>query len=183
MNKIFLGALVGSIILFAWQSLSWTALGIHDNTFQYSPAQDTLIHVMEKNLSVPGQYLIPMPAEGTTEEEKESFRRSREGKPWAVVTYHSYYNLDMLGPLARGWLISLCCVLILCINIQQFQRIKFGRILLTSISYGLVGFLFISYNNHIWFSTPWTVLTGELIDSLMGWGLCGAWLGLWYSRK
>lgn len=183
MNKIFLGALVGGIILFGWQSLSWTALGIHDNAFRYSPSQDTLIEVLGKELAIPGNYLIPMPAEGTSEEEKETFRNSREGKPWAIVTYHNYYKMDMLGPVIRGFGVAILCVLLLCINIQRFQRIKMSSILITSLSYGLVSFLFISYNNHIWFSTPWTVIGGELADSLAGWGLCGLWLGLWYVRK
>ena len=63
MNKIILGTLVGGIILFGWLSLSWTALGIHDNAFQYAPNQDTIIQSLQKNLTVPGNYLIPMPAE------------------------------------------------------------------------------------------------------------------------
>ena len=183
MNKIIVGALVGGIILFGWQALSWTALGIHDDAFQYAPNQDTIIESLQKNLTVPGNYLIPMPAEGTSEEEKEAFRASREGKPWAIVTYHGYYKMDMLEPVLRGFLVAILCVLLLCFNIQQFQRIKMARVVLTALSYGLVSFLCISYNNHIWFSTPWTVIGGELADSLIGWGLCGMWLGLWYARK
>lgn len=183
MNKIFLGSLVGGIILFGWQSLSWTSLGVHDNTFQYTPAQDSLIRVLEQSIPSNGTYLVPSGVPGTTEEEKENLMKSREGKPWAIISFHNYYQLDMIGPVIRGFLTAILCVLLLCLNVQQFHRIKWWKVLLVSVSYGLVSFLFISYNDHIWFSTPWTVLSGQLIDCLAGWGLCGVWLGLWFSRK
>lgn len=183
MNKFLVGALVGSIILFGWQTISWTGAGIHDETFSYAPAQDSIINYLNQNLRVPGQYRIPNEVPGTPEDQKERFWKNMEGRPWAIVTYHDYYKYDMLTPALRGYLISLACVLILCWNIIQFNRIKFWRIFLTALGYGMVSFLFISFNGHNWFGTPWSVMRGELIDAIVGWGCCGAWLGLWYKKK
>ena len=182
MKKVLLGALVGSIILFGWQSFSWTGMGIHDETYSYAPAQDSVIDFLQKQLKTTGQYRIPNNLPGNSND-NEAFWKSREGKPWAIVTYHDYYKYDMLSPTLRGFLISFICVLILCINIEQFNKKKFWRILLTALSYGIVSFLFVSYNQHNWFQTPWSVLNGELIDAIAAWGLSGLWLGVWFSQK
>ena len=50
MKKIFLGSLVGAILLFGWQSLSWTVLGIHEKAMSYTPAQDSLLNTLSNTL-------------------------------------------------------------------------------------------------------------------------------------
>lgn len=183
MNKILTGTLVGSIILFGWQTLSWTSLGVHDSSFKFAPAQDSVIAYLEKNIPEQGVYLIPSKLPGSSQVEEETFSRKLEGKPWAMVTYHDYYNVDMISPVIRGFLICLLSVLLVCITIQRFERKRFFGVFFSTLSFGLVSFLFVSYSNHNWFYTPWHYLTGELIDCLAGWSLCGVWLGLWFKRK
>jgi len=183
MRKVLLGALVGGIILFGWQAISWTGLGIHDDAYKFSPAQDSIINYLQNNLSGPGQYLIPRTYDGASQAETESFQRKLEGKPWAVITYHDYYENDMLSPVVRGLLISIFTCLLVNIVLYQFGRKKFVPVFYSTVCIGMVSFLFVWYNGHNWFSTPWSVLTGELVDAIVGWSLCGAWLGLWYGRK
>jgi hypothetical protein len=173
MKKIVIGSLVGAILLFGWQSLSWTTMGIHDNAFQYASSQDTILANLQQNLNTDGQYLIPRLPAGSTHEEEEKFWKDREGKPWAVVSYHSAHHFDMVMPIVRGFLIALICVFLLCTIIQKFGHKRFGGIFYTAFVFGLVSFLFVWYNGHNWFETPWTVLTGEMIDCLVGWSLAG----------
>lgn len=183
MKKILIGTLVGSIILFGWQTISWTSSGIHQESFKFAPSQDSIIDFLQKNIPEPGVYMIPGKIPGSSALEEETFMKKMEGKPWALVTYHNYFKVDMMGPVIRGFLICLVCMLLVCINLSGLEKRSFARIFFSTLSFGLVSFLFISYSNHNWFSTPWHYLTGELIDSLAGWSLCGLWLGLWYKRK
>lgn len=183
MKKILIGTIVGAIILFGWQSMSWTGLGIHNDSFKFAPAQDSVISSLEKNLPEPGMYRIPNWVPGSSQLEQDALMKKMEGRPWAIVTYHNYYDGDMFKPIIRGFLICLVCVLLVCLVINQFAKPNFINVFLTAVGFGLVSFLSVSYIGHNWFNTPWHYLTGELIDSIVGWGLCGIWLGLWNNRR
>ena|ERR1035437_7876688 len=182
MKKIIVGAFVGAILLFAWQSLSWTVLHIHDQAYQYTDKQDTLLSVLKANLK-DGQYMIPRAAPGTSRDNMEKISKDMNGKPWATVTYHNEYKYDMVMPMVRGFLIALVSVLLVCFVIQKFAKRNMASIFWSVLSFGLVCFFFVWYNQHNWFQTSWVVIKGELIDNLAGWGLCGIWLGWWYSKK
>jgi hypothetical protein len=183
MKKIIIGSFVGAIILFGWQSLSWTALKLHNGAYKYSPAQDSILSTLKNSLKEDGQYMLPRAPEGTSHEEMQKMGEQLNGKPWAIVTYHSAYRFDMIMPMVRGFLISLICVLLVCLVIQKFARKNMSSIFGSVLTFGLVCFLFVWYNQHNWFQTSWEVLRGELIDSVAGWGICGLWLGWWYSKK
>ena len=48
MKKLFVGALVGGLILFIWQFLSWSLLNIHLPEMQYTPAQDEILSALSE---------------------------------------------------------------------------------------------------------------------------------------
>ena len=59
MKKTIIGTLVGGIILFMWQFLSWTALDLHRSAQNYSPKQDTILSYLSANLEKEGGYFLP----------------------------------------------------------------------------------------------------------------------------
>ena len=183
MKKIIIGSLIGAILLFGWQSLSWTALHIHDDAYQYTSSQETLLTTLKNNLPNEGQYILPSIPPNSSPDAMDSLSRKMNGNPWAIISYHKSYEYDMVMPIVRGFLIALVCVLLVCLVIQKFAKKSFISIFGSVLTFGLVSFLFVWYNQHNWFHTPWSILNGELIDNLVGWGLCGLWLGWWYSRK
>lgn len=183
MKNIIIGSLVGSILLFGWQSLSWTSLHIHDDAYQYTSSQETLLTTLKNNLPNEGQYILPSTPPDASADAMDSLGRKMNGNPWAIITYHNSYEYNMAMPIVRGFLIALVCVLLVCLVIQKFAKKSFLSIFGSVLTFGLVSFLFVWYNQHNWFNTPWSILKGELIDNLVGWSLCGLWLGWWYSRK
>ncbi|MFK7775379.1 MAG: hypothetical protein AB8F94_24780 [Saprospiraceae bacterium] len=52
--------------------------------------------------------------------------------------------------------------------------------LLASLAVGAIGYLTIPYLHQVWMETD---STGYLIDTVVAWGLVGAWLGWWLNRK
>ncbi|WP_236973473.1 hypothetical protein [Membranihabitans maritimus] len=58
MSKIWIGSLVGGLILFIWQFLSWSMLNIHDNEMEYTPNQVQILEVLNENLEE-GNYFLP----------------------------------------------------------------------------------------------------------------------------
>jgi thioesterase domain-containing protein len=54
MKKLIIGSLVGAALLFGWQSLSWTALHIHDDAYLYSSNQDSILATLSRQLPAEG---------------------------------------------------------------------------------------------------------------------------------
>ena len=69
MKKTIIGAIVGGIIIFIWQFLSWTVLNTHEAAQQYTPNQEAIMAALEANLPDDGGYYIPGLAPGASEEE------------------------------------------------------------------------------------------------------------------
>jgi hypothetical protein len=183
MKKLIIGSLVATLLLFGWQSLSWTALHVHDDAYRYTAEQDTLLSSIRAHLPTEGQYYIPRLPDNASPEDMEKMEEQMNGKPWAVVTYHETYKAGMGSRILRGFLIGLFCSLIVCLVIQKLALKSFWNVFSTVITFALVSFFYVWYNQQIWFDVPWSVLKGEMIDIFASWGLCGIWLGWWYSRK
>src|SRR4051794_82212 len=185
MKKALIGSFVGAIILFGWQALSWTTLHVHDKGVKYTPAQDALLQTISSTLKSEGTYYVPMADPSLSQEEKMKYQEQMNGKPWAIVTYHSTMNTDMVLPIVRGFLISFISVLLACLVLRRFDPAykNFLSVFTSVLTFGAICFIYVWYNQHNWFQTGWDVLWGEMIDDLVSWGLCGLWLGWLYSRK
>ena len=60
MKKLWIAALVGGIIIFIWQTLSWTAiLNLHHGSQEYTPKQDTIMSFLNTQFSEDGSYFLP----------------------------------------------------------------------------------------------------------------------------
>jgi len=59
MKKYLIGSVAGAVIFFAWQGLSWMALGIHDSGMKYHPAQKEIMDVITANTTEEGLYMLP----------------------------------------------------------------------------------------------------------------------------
>ena len=85
MKKMIIGAIVGGIILFAWQFLTWGVLNLHEAQQQYTPKQDSVLAYLGTQFSEDGAYFMPNYAPGTSRDEIEKQMKAMEGKPWAQV--------------------------------------------------------------------------------------------------
>jgi hypothetical protein len=183
MKKWLIGSLVGAILVFLWQFLSWTILPIHSGEAKYTPAQTEILNSISASIKEDGVYMLPTVQSGTSMEEMEKFGKEHDGKPWATVIYRTEYKSDMVMPMVRGFLIDLVLVFLLIYILTRGGTPTSMRIFAGSIAVGLFTFLVGPYTMHNWFQTPTEAYTGHLIDAFVTWGLCGIWLGWWLNRK
>ena len=54
MKKSLIGAIVGGIIIFIWQFLSWTLINLHKPAQQYTEKQEAVMAVLNSNLEEGG---------------------------------------------------------------------------------------------------------------------------------
>lgn len=180
MKKWIIGALVGALIVFVWQAASWMFLGVHDNDMKYHPAQKEIMDVLTANTKEDGMYMLPS---APTKKEQQDMMESMEGKPWASIIYHQSFINDMTMSMIRGFLVNFVLVLLLVIILTKGGLPGFNGFLTGSLAVGVFTFLYGPYTGHIWFDLPWHMIRGEIIDAIVAWGLCGAWLGWWMNRK
>jgi len=180
MKRLLVAAIVGGIIIFLWQFLSFAALDLHRVAQQYTPKQDTIMSVLRSNL-VEGRYFIPTVPENASNEEEVKLMDEMEGKDWAIIDYNSKWETNMASNMTRGLLINIIIVYLLGWILTRGGSLSFSTIFLSSVFVGLIAFFNFPYTSFIWYKTPGVWM--DLLDALVAWGLTGAWLGWYLNRK
>ncbi len=184
MKKSLIGAIIGGLLIFIWQTLSWTILDIHRPSQDYTAKQDTIMKFLNATLEKEGGYMMPTVPRGTSWEEASKAGEKSLGKPWAFIQYHQSFNTsmnDMYMNMFRGLVASIFMVWLLCWIIGKWNRPGFINIFMACIFTGLIIFIYEPYNTYIWYKI--FDVRAHLVDALAGWGICGIWLGFWMGRK
>lgn len=179
MSKKLIAAVVGGLIIFIWQFLSWALINIHVSQTSYTPNQDKVMQVLSENLKE-GSYMLPSVAKGASAEEHEALMKSASGKPWAMVHYRDQYNMSQGMNMFRGVVVDIFAVFLLVMILVKIDGLDFMTCLTTCLSVGIIGYLTTFYTNSIWFETN---SIPDLIDAIVQWGICGAWLGFFLGRN
>lgn len=181
MKKAIVGALVGAVLVFGWQAVSHMFLHHQDAAYKQVAGQESVIQTLSGIFKEDGQYLVPRSSPNSSQEEMAKFNEGMQGKPFAIVTYHSADKSNMGMSVARSFTTAFLSVLIFILLIGKNPG-SFFSIFIKSIGIAIFVFLFVYYNSNIWLQTPWEVIRPELIDLLAAWGLCGIWLGWWLNK-
>ncbi len=179
MKNQLIATLVAGVILFIWQSLSWSMLNVHGSEMQYTDKQDTVLQALGQHLKE-GTYFLPLVAPGSTSEQEQAYYAKMAGKPWATVSYHESMNMNMGMNMFRGIVVDFLAAFLLVWLLLKMPNLTFKTALLSSLAVGGIGYLTISYLNSIWFESD---SLGHLADALVQWGLVGGWLGWYLTRK
>lgn len=182
MKKWLVGSLVGAVLLFFWQFISWGVSGLHDDEYKKHPQQEQVMSALSALMKEDGQYMIPRDDPGASNAEREKAMQDMAGKPWAVINYKAVYEVDMVGPMIRGFLVDLVIVLLLISVLGKRTDLSMGSVYIGSLAIGFVGYLWHPYTQHIWFQTPQAVITGALLDWIIAYSIVGLWLGFWLKR-
>ena len=84
MKKQLIAAIVGGLILFIWQFVSWALVPLHKEVYGYTPNQDKIMEALNQNITEPGTYMLPNVAPGTSQEAAQAEMQNRMGNPGPV---------------------------------------------------------------------------------------------------
>ena len=183
MKKTIIGALVGAIIIFAWQFLSFAAVNFHKPAQNYTEKQTAILDFLNSQGIEEGGYIMPALPETATREEHEALMKESDGKPWAIVQYHKkgeWTMSSMIMNMVRGFLVNFVIMLLFIWILRRMAAPTFGTILATSLFVGLITFFNAPYTGHIWYQT--FDIWAYFMDAIVAWGLVGIWLGWWMRR-
>ena len=179
MKKLIIGAIVGSLILFIWQFLSWAMLDLHGSQMEYTSQQDAILEALASAELEEGDYFVPRAPRGAPDEEAQAVMVANEGKPWALIQYRKSMTNQMGMNMFRAWAIALVSVLFLAWLLAQFAELNLKKAVMAAISVGIIGYLTIPYLNSVWFEGN---TMPDLIDAIVPWAVVGCWLGWWMNR-
>jgi len=180
MKKTLIGALVGALIIFLWQFLSFAVVNLHKPAQQYTDKQEAIMSFLNSQGLKEGGYILPQAGNNATMDEHEQFMKNAEGKPWAIIQYHNSLKNNMVMNMIRGYIVNVIIVLLFCWLINRFNAVNFSRIVTAALVVGLISFLNEPYTGYIWYQNfdIWAFLG----DAVISWGLTGLWLAWWLTR-
>lgn len=178
MKKSIIAAIIGGIILFLWQFLSWQALQLHSSQTSYTPQQNAILQCLQDNNLEAGEYFLPTVQPDDTN--YDGYFEEYMGKPWATLQYHDKLSNTMPLNMVRGLTLNIVIVFLFCFLLKGQADLSFKKVILSSLSVGMISYLIFPYLNSVWFETN---TIPDLIDAFVQWGLLGAWLGWYLPRK
>jgi hypothetical protein len=173
MKKQLISVIVGALILFIYQFLSWGLLNLHGDNQRYTPNEEKILEALAQNLDE-GNYFVPNLPPGASAADHEAFAQKWDGKPWATIQYHKSMETSMTMNLVRGMVIDLLAIWLLVWLFSKMDRPTFQTTVMASLAIGFIAYLTIPYLYTVWYKVG---STAYLIDTVIQWGLVGAWLG------
>ena len=183
MKKTIIGSLVGPIIIFLWQFLSFAAVNLHKPAQQYTEKQEAIMSFLNNQGLQEGGYFMPGLPETATRAEMEAAMKATDGKPWARIEYHNKAENNtnaMIMNMIRGLLVNIVIVFLFCWLVGKINNPGFGTILGGALAVGMIGFLNQPYTLFIWYKS--FDIWANFLDAVVMWGLAGIWLAWWLRR-
>lgn len=184
MKRTLIGAIVGGLLIFIWQFLSFALLDLHRPAQNYTPNQDVILQTLAANLEKEGGYILPNLPSGASQDDHTKLMEQANGKPWASIQYHKSHKASvsaMVMNMVRGFLSNVIMVILLLFILNKINLKSFGTMFASCLAVGLITFINQPYTGNIWYE--FFDIWAYLIDSLVSWGLCGIWLGWLYNRR
>ena len=178
MKNTLLFTIVGGLMLFVWQFMSFAMLNLHGSASEHTPLQDEILERLAELKLEEGMYAL-----GTLAQEDyndpakvEAYLSEQDGQPWAILNYHHAWQSDMTPNLIRSMLINLLLAFGFLWVMRKLAIEGTGERIAAAVGIGLIGFFFHPYSQFIWFEAP--DIYAHLLDSIVPFALLG-----WLSSK
>jgi len=182
MKKTIIGALVGTLVYFGFQTVMWMG-GFHMDFYTYAAKQDTVLASLTANLPAEGMYMMPMADSKSPDfkSRQQEIEKTMVGNPWAMVFYHPRMSESSASYLIMGLLYAFIAALVAAIVLYYGKIPGFCGRFCVSMAFALFALSQGVLNDMNWWSYPWSFVKPQVIDLTLGWGLCSVWLG-WFVR-
>ena len=174
--KSLLAAVAGMIVLVGWGMVFWGFLADPLDVFHQLPNAPAVTSALVNSDTASGTYFMPWPR--STHEQFERFVAQHKSGPFFRLSYVRE-GVDPNSPrkillgCAHYLVVSLLAVALLGVTgIPSFNR----RVAVLFLS-GLMGTVFITLGDPIWFHMPWDYTRGVLVYEVVSWFLLSVTIG------
>lgn len=177
MKKVIIGALVGAIIFFVFETAVWMG-GFHNDFSKYTPNQGAIMQTLNNGLNENGAYMMPSVDQTlpNAAELQEKAYNEGKGKPWAMVFYHTQMNGMDPSYMIKGFLYSLLACFLVSLTLFRGNFNTFGSRFSIAMCFSLFALLQCTLTEMNWWDFPWHYVKSTVFDMIVGWGLVSLWL-------
>jgi hypothetical protein len=179
MKKLILFSVIGGIILFIWQFLSYSLPDFHKSAHAYTPLQDSIMNQIEKLGLEEGMYMLG--AANPENPEEVAAAMKEETRTWAVLNYQVDDSNSMTKPLIRSVINCMIIAGLLFWLLKQKPDSTLLSKVLLSFVVGFISFLYMPYSNFIWYKEP--DIWAHLMDGVIPWLILGLIAHLFLKPK
>jgi len=168
--------LVGGLVLFVWQFISFAGVNLHDDAQAHTPKDGEILEFLDKIELEPGMYALGAPSAEERADPAlwEAYEERMEGQSWAQLNYLETWTNDMNMNLLRGFVMNLITAFLLFWMMRNLSDPTTARRVMLAVFVGWAGFMVFPYSNFIWYKKP--DIWAHLIDATLPFAVLG-WLG------
>jgi hypothetical protein len=175
-KRVGLATLAGGLILVIWGMVFWAVVAPAMGVFQALPDAGTVTTALTSSNTPTGTYFMPWPR-GTSEEFQRFVAQHKSGPFYQL--HYVREGVDPNSPTKIGiGVMQYLVVAFLTVMLVVISRgATFGRRFGVIVIAGLIGTLFITIGDPVWFHLPWDYTTGVLVYEVVAWVLLGITVG------
>jgi len=179
MKPILTGGLLAAVAVFVWGFLYWSLSGISTRVMHPVPDELSLAQKLAEVLPQSGAYLMPFPANTSTEE----FVKRMASGPLVQILY-SREGGDPLqaSVFAFGFLHMLASALVMAVALRLAAPPTYGARLQLVVVAGLAGSVFGNLGRPIWWHQPWDFHLMNFAYEITSWTVAGLVLARFVRR-
>lgn len=187
MKRILGGALVGAIVVFAWQSFVYVGSGLVESSSHAFTNEQAVLDAVLENAPASGVYVLPngFPREGESDEAYTT-RATAAHAQWAggPALFVSVAREGM-GGMGRNLPLQFLTLVLASALATWFLSLAplpslWQRVLLVE-GLALFALLLGALPNYLWWGFGDAFTWVALVEILVGWGLAGLVLGRWFT--
>ena len=190
MGKIILGAFLAAIAVFAWEALSWTVLGWHENGFREFRDESTVSEAIKANVTAGhGIYVLPSmeptsklaaPEEKKAHEAKQA--KALEDGPYVyAIIRPGKGEISMGTNMVLSFVRTLICALLIAALLSQAALFYPARMAFVAAA-GLFAGLTSDLQMWIWMEQPARDTIVNIADHVIAWIIGGAVMGIFVCK-
>lgn len=173
MRSLIIGALLGAVIAFVWQGISWMALPWHCKSMKKIRNEEFVGWVLKENARKDGVYVIPhFDCDG--DEQSASWKESAEQGPYVFASIRTKgISGSMLGNSVTSFVMFLILSGIATALLMRTGGLSYAGRVLFVFGIGTISAIVATIPMWNWFAFPMSYTLINLGDTLITWLLVG----------
>lgn len=163
------GTIIGSVIVFVWMMLSWSALPWHCNTMNEFKDESAVVSVLMENIEEDGVYMIP----SWCEKDKESVMQQMKQGPLVFSAVKKGGQETGISNLIFGLFTQVIGAFIITFLLLQTHGLGYWRRVWFVSLIGLVIGVLSGLPEWNWMYFPFSYVGLGIVDLFVGWFLAG----------
>lgn len=183
-RSIVLGAIIGGIIAFVWEGISWMALPWHCKSFKKIRNEEFVGWVVKENARKDGIYIIPNMSCDRDEAGTAKWKAAAERGPYIFASVATKgITTNMTGSLVTAFVMNVALAgLITFLVCQAVGLAYWGKVGLVTII-GLIAGVAGNIPMWNWFAFPANFTLINLADTIITWFFAGLGIAFFVGNR